>query len=134
MERGRGTFNDFFNNWVNATEEALTTSFSEKTFSKIQSDMLTAGLEIKKILSKQMEESMSGLPVVPRSEVDELYKTVHEMKSRMRKLENQLKGQSSSQNTPDLVTATESASLEKAAPKPAAKRATRKKTPAADKE
>ena len=128
---GPGTFNDFFNNWVNATEDALTTSFSDKTFSKLQGDLLASGLEIKKIVSRQIEESMSSLPVVPRSEVDELYKTIHDMKTRMRVLEKQLKNKGNQSDTPELVTATESASM--AEVKPAAKKAAPRKKAAATK-
>lgn len=81
------SYQDFFNQWLNTTEESITEMFNTDEFSKAQGELLKTGLEIKNSLEKQMEFFLSAYPVVPRSEADELAATVHDLKNRVRTLE-----------------------------------------------
>lgn len=81
------TFNTFFTNWLNTTEEKLIETFKETKYSKVQGELLTTGLEIKKKLEKQLEHFLGNYPIVTRSEADELYKIIHDLKAKVRNLE-----------------------------------------------
>jgi hypothetical protein len=41
-------------------------------------------------MNSQLESIFANIPLVPRSEMDELYKTVYELKKRVRSLEKEL--------------------------------------------
>lgn len=97
MEKAKTTganeasFDDFYNVWVNTLEEDLIKLFGGEAFSKVLGDSLKIGLEIKTDLDKQMELMLAPLPVLPRSEADEMSETLHELKTKVRHLERQLK-------------------------------------------
>ena len=80
-------YDNFYNQWLNTTESVLISTFGGDEFSKVQADLLTSGLEIKKILERQLEGQLSGLPVVTRSQADELALQIHDLKARIRSLE-----------------------------------------------
>ena len=84
------TYDEFYNQWVNTLEEDMIGLFSSNSFSKIQGDLLQIGLQIKTDLDKQMEHYLAPLPVVPRSEVDEMNATIKELKDRVQRLEKAL--------------------------------------------
>ena len=71
--------------------------------------MNSFGNKMKMHVNQQMEKTMANVPVVTRSEMDEAYKTIYEMKKRIAMLEKQL----------DADTAVEETA------KPAAKKATK---------
>jgi hypothetical protein len=84
------SFNTFFTNWLNTTEETLTETFKETEYSKLQGELLATGLEIKKKLEKQLEHFLGNYPIVTRSEADELYRIVHDLKAKVRSLEKEI--------------------------------------------
>jgi len=45
---------------------------------------------LKSGMSKQMEKMMENIPVITRTEMDELYQTVYEMKKHIRSLEKKI--------------------------------------------
>ncbi|MES2386367.1 MAG: poly(R)-hydroxyalkanoic acid synthase subunit PhaE [Bacteroidota bacterium] len=83
-------YDDFYNAWVNKTEADLIKTFGGDEFSRAQGKLLTIGLEIKQMLDKQAEGYLSVLPVLPRSEADELTREVHDLRARVRRLEKAL--------------------------------------------
>lgn len=84
------TYDEFYNQWVNTLEDDMIELFAGNAFSKIQGDLLQIGLQIKTDLDKQMEHYLAPLPVVPRSEVDEMNATIKELKDRVQRLEKAL--------------------------------------------
>jgi len=103
-------YNEFFRNWVRSNEEKYLKLFETDEFSKLQGELMTVGLEIKSDFQKVMELMLVDIPVVPRSEMDDLYKTIHDLKAKVRNLEKQL-------NIPVSATLETNGSAEKAAPK-----------------
>ncbi len=96
MERAKGgdttmNYNDFFNNWVNATESQMLELFNSDEFSKTQGEMLSLGMEIKRTFEGQLEKYMEAYPVVTRTEADEMTKTLTELRAQVRKLEKAVK-------------------------------------------
>lgn len=87
------TYDEFYGQWVDTLEEDMIGLFSGDAFSKIQGDLLQIGLQIKTALDKQMEHYLAPLPVVPRSEVDEMNATIKELRDRVQRLEKALTNQ-----------------------------------------
>ena len=84
-------FDEFYAIWVNTLEEDTIALFGSNKYAALQGDLLKLGLGIKSQLDKLMEHMLAPLPVVPRSEVDEINATLYELKSKVRNLEKQLK-------------------------------------------
>jgi hypothetical protein len=84
-------FDDFFNFWLDITENDMIQLYSGDAFSRLQGELLSIGSSIKKDLDKQMEEMMAHLPIAPRSEIDELTALVHELRGKIRNIERDVK-------------------------------------------
>jgi hypothetical protein len=96
MEKARTTaelisFDDFYAVWVEMMETDMIALLGSDGYSKLQAKLVQTGLEIKTGLEAQMEQMLAPIPVVPRSEMDELNATVHELKNKVRALEGKLK-------------------------------------------
>lgn len=87
------SFNELYNEWVKTNEELFTSLFASEDFSKIKGDLLNISMDAKKHFEKQFENVFGVYPVVFRSEVDELYKTIHDLKKQVKSLETRLAAQ-----------------------------------------
>lgn len=90
------SFNEVYNEWVKTNEELFTDLFASEDFSKIKGDLLNISMDAKKHFEKQFENVFNVYPVVFRSEVDELYKTIHDLKKQVKTLETRLAAQGAS--------------------------------------
>lgn len=82
-----GNFQQVFQAWVAKNEEAFTALFNTDEYSKLQGELLDLGLEIKNSFEQIAETSLQPLPIMLRSEADELHKTIYDLKKRVRELE-----------------------------------------------
>jgi hypothetical protein len=80
---------EVFQKWVNKNEESMIELFKTDAFSKIQGELLDLGLDIKQRSEKVAETLLQPLPIVLRSEADELYTTIYELRKRISQLEKQ---------------------------------------------
>lgn len=92
-----------YSEWLNINDKVFVELFESKEYSELQSELSATGMTLKKEIDLQIEKSMSNLPVITRSEMDELYHTVYELKKRVRGLE---KGNESVKATTTKTTAT----------------------------
>ncbi|TAE86236.1 MAG: hypothetical protein EAY81_05805 [Bacteroidetes bacterium] len=83
-------FMNVYSEWLNTNDKHLTQLFATPEYSKMQAELNTFGMKLKQNMNAQMEKAMQNVPVVPRSEMDELYKTVYELRKRVNMLEKQL--------------------------------------------
>lgn len=83
-------YNAFYNQWLNTTEKTMIEVFGGEEFGKVQGEMLSVGMTIKQTLEKQMERTLAQYPVVSRTEADEMSKTIHDLRNRVRQLEKAL--------------------------------------------
>jgi polyhydroxyalkanoate synthase subunit PhaE len=90
------SFNELYNEWVKTNEELFTDLFASEEFSKIKGELLNLSMDAKKHFEKQFENVFNVYPVVFRSEVDELYKTIHDLKKQVKTLETRLAAQGAS--------------------------------------
>jgi len=84
------SFDEFFNSWVNVVEDDMVSLFGGDTYSKLQADLVTISMTMKKNLDGQIESALAPLSIAPRSEIDELNKTIHDLKAQVRKLEKKV--------------------------------------------
>ena len=64
--------------------------FQTEEFSKMQGELLEADLKVRNQFSKLMELYLDDFPVALRSEMDDLYKTIYELKKKVKSLEKQV--------------------------------------------
>jgi len=84
-------FDEFLNTWVDVNEKEFTGLFRTGEFAKAQSEMMDAALKVRRDFHKQMELYLYDLPVALRSETRDLYRTVQDLKRRVKGLEKELK-------------------------------------------
>jgi len=84
-------FDEFFDIWIDTSEQAYYKLFKTEEFAKLQGELLDSSLDVKAHFFKLMESHLSDLPIALRSEMDDLYKTVYDLKKSVKKLEKQLK-------------------------------------------
>jgi polyhydroxyalkanoate synthase subunit PhaE len=83
-------FGEFFNLYITVNEKAYAALFRTEAYAKMQGELLEASLEVRKHSFKLMELYLYDLPIALRSEMDDLYKTVYELKKKVKGLEKQL--------------------------------------------
>ena len=83
-------YGDFYNQWLNTTEAVMIDTFAGEEFGKAQGEMTKLAMDIKQNIEKQLERNLVQYPVVVRSEADEMAKTIHELRTRVRALEKAL--------------------------------------------
>lgn len=84
-------FDAFLDLWVGVNEKTYYTLFQTEDFSRIKGELLEAGLNTRKHYFKLMEMHLFNLPIALRSEMDDLYKTLYELRKKVKKMESQMK-------------------------------------------
>ncbi|MGD0281472.1 MAG: poly(R)-hydroxyalkanoic acid synthase subunit PhaE [Dissulfurispiraceae bacterium] len=84
-------FDEFFDLWVDVSERTYHALFQTEDFSKMQGEVLEASVNARKHFFKLMELHLYDFPIALRSEMDDLYKTIYELKKKVNGLEKQLK-------------------------------------------
>jgi|SRR5208337_488025 len=84
-------FYEFFDLWVDVNEKTYNALFQTEDFSKMQGELLEASVNARKHFLKLMELYLYDFPIALRSEMDDLYKTIYELKKKVNGLEKQLK-------------------------------------------
>jgi hypothetical protein len=83
-------FMKVYQNWLNTMDKHFVTLFSTDEYSKMQAELNTLGMKMKRHMDVQIEKMLNNIPVATRSEMDELYKVIHELRNRIKTLEKQI--------------------------------------------
>lgn len=83
------SFDEFFDLWVDVSEDTYFQMFQSGEFSKLQGELLESALHVRGHNFKLMELYLYDYPIALRSEMDDLYKTVYELKKKVKSLERQ---------------------------------------------
>jgi hypothetical protein len=94
-----GTTQTWFNEWIKISEKHFTTLFGTTEFSKLKSELLTLTLTVKKNIEKQFESRIEHLPLVVKSEIEELYETIHQLKKTIKTMETKFNATSTATTT-----------------------------------
>jgi polyhydroxyalkanoate synthesis regulator phasin len=84
------TAQELYSEWVKVNEQLFTELFASEEFSKVKGETLNLTNEVKKHFEKQFENTFSNFPVVFKSDVEELEKTVYELKKQVKELQSKL--------------------------------------------
>jgi BMFP domain-containing protein YqiC len=103
------SFMTIYQEWLNHNDKNFISLFETEEYSKLMSEVSAMQLTLKKKVEGQMEKAMAHLPIINRTEMDELYKTIYELRKRINTLEKQVDVEEAVSEEP------------KAAPKKAAK-------------
>lgn len=76
-----------YTEWVKVTEKIYTDLFASEEFSTVKSELLASGLNLKKGFETQFQLTYENVPVVFKKEMDELYKTIYDLKKTVKNLE-----------------------------------------------
>lgn len=83
-------FNTFYNEWINTNDTVFGELFQSEEYSKFQAEFTNVTMTVKKGVEKQMEKMLENVPVITRTEMDDLYKTVYELKKHIKTLERKI--------------------------------------------
>ncbi len=98
-----------YQEWLNISDKVYVSLFESDEYSALMSEVSALQMKLKKDIELQMEKQMSGIPVATRSELDELYKAIYDLKKQVRQMEKMMEFE-----------------VEEEAPKATAKKTTRK--------
>ena len=76
--------------WLQVSEKQYLELFHSETFSKLQGELLDAALNVRSHLFKLQELYLYDTAIPVRSEMDDLYKTVYDMKKKVKDLEKRV--------------------------------------------
>ncbi len=79
-----------FQEWMSISDKTFVSLFESDEYSKLMAEVSAMQLKLKKDVENQMEKFMTGIPVATRSEMDELYKTIYELKKQVRQMEKMM--------------------------------------------
>ena len=84
------TFNEFYKMWSKHVEKAIEKYFYTDEFSKLIAKAADSYMIFKIEYDKLIEKSLSDSPIVTKSEVDNVYKNVYELRREVRSLKKEL--------------------------------------------
>lgn len=85
---------EMYSEWVKVNEQLFTELFASEEFSKVKGEALNLSMDVKKHFEKQFESTFGNMPVVFKSEVEELQKSIYDLKKQVKELQAKLSGQS----------------------------------------
>ncbi len=106
-------FMNLYQEWLNISDKQFVSLFESEEYSKMQSELNSYGMKLKRKMDLMMEKSLSNLPLINRSEMDELYKTIYDLKKQIAELKKNTTSHSHKEEAPA------------AAAKPAAKKSSK---------
>ncbi len=84
------TLNELFELWLDINEQEYFHAFRTKEFSMLQGELLGFALKVRRQFHKLMELNLYEYPIALRSEMDDTYKTLYELKKKVRNLERKI--------------------------------------------
>lgn len=84
------SINALYQEWLNLGDKAYVELFESDEYSKLMAEVSALQLKLRKQMDTQMEKAFANVPVATRSELDELYKVIYDLKKEVRQLEKML--------------------------------------------
>ena len=81
---------EVYNEWIKTNEKLFGELFASEEFSKIKGDTMSLAMDVKKHFEKQFESVLVNFPVVLKSDVEELQKTIYDLKKQVKDLQSKL--------------------------------------------
>ena len=100
-----------YQEWMSISDKQFVSLFESDEYSALMAEVSAMQLKLRKDMELQMEKMLVNVPVATRSEMEELYKTIYDLKKEVRQLSKMLDidGEVLPQTAPKASTAEESA-------------------------
>jgi class III poly(R)-hydroxyalkanoic acid synthase PhaE subunit len=79
-----------YQEWLNISDKVYVELFESDEYSKLMAEVSALQMKLRKEMDLQTEKMLGGLPVATRSEMDELYKVIYDLKKEVRQLEKMM--------------------------------------------
>jgi hypothetical protein len=86
-------FDDFFALWIDTNEKTFNKLFYTDAFSEKRNAMTDAGFNVRKLYNEIIEGQLVDLPIARRSEMDEVYKLIYDLRKQVKGLQAKLQAQ-----------------------------------------
>jgi len=83
-------FDEFFALWIDVNEKTFNKLFQTKAFSQKRNAMTEAGFRARKLYHEIVENQLVDFPIARRSEMDEVYKLVYDLRKQVKNMETQI--------------------------------------------
>lgn len=83
------TFNEFYTYWSNELEGVFDSYFATPEYSKLLGQLSSAAMDYKIEMQKLVEKYLEDTPIVTRSEINSLYKTIYDLKKEIKALKKE---------------------------------------------
>lgn len=80
-------FKEFYNEWSAINEKEFVELFNTDEYSALQADLIKLNSKLNRLYENQMEALMQPFPVVNKSQLEDLYKVNHELRTKLNDLE-----------------------------------------------
>jgi polyhydroxyalkanoate synthesis regulator phasin len=82
---------ELYNEWIKTNETLFHELFSSKEFSEAKADTMGLVMDVKGFYEKQFSKYFGHLPIVLKTDLEELHKTIYDLKKQVKDLEKKLK-------------------------------------------
>lgn len=103
-----------YQEWLNISDKVYVELFESDNYSKLMAEVSALQLKLRKETDLQAEKMLGGFPVATRSEMDELYKVIYDLKKEVRQLEKMLEIESEDTIAEEVKPAPKKAAAKKA--------------------
>ncbi len=79
-----------YQEWLNISDKVYISLFESSAYSELMAEVAAMKLRITKDVELQSEKMLKDIPVATRSEMDEVYKTIYDLKKKVKQLEKML--------------------------------------------
>ena len=79
-----------YQEWLNLSDKTYVSLFESTEYTKLMSEVSSMQNKLRKDIDLQMEKLIKDIPVATRSEMDEVYKTIYDLKKKVRQMERML--------------------------------------------
>jgi hypothetical protein len=83
-------FDEFYSEWSSINEKEYLDLFNTDEYAALQGELLELQVKLSRSYEKQMETFLQPFPVVLRSQLEDLYKMNHELRTRINDLESMI--------------------------------------------
>lgn len=80
------SFNEFYTFWSNELEGILDSYFATPEYSKLLGQLSTTAMDYKIEMQKLIEKYLADTPIVTRTEINSLYKTIYDLKKEIKSM------------------------------------------------
>jgi hypothetical protein len=94
-----------YQEWLSISDKAFVTLFESEAYSELMAEVGAMQMKLRKDIELQTEKAFENIPVATRSELDELYKSIYDLKSQVRQLQSMM--EIDAENKEEVVAGTE---------------------------